>query len=369
MESTLMEDIEKIRRAKRLMALIPGGGFLLAVLAFFGLIFIVAAVMSFGVDYAIPTTSSDLLNSEIMFIFDDQFSSDYRVLDYQEAFFNNGKRETYVPGMQIDMYDDYIVSPIDGEIHIEYGESNSGNRYRMHTWIEGNNIRIYLNDVDLIVDDFDVKKGDIIGYVDGVLDVGMQVRVYDGWSGWTWEWVDYYPQYFYWKTRHNVFPLLAPPELVEYTYTSGFGHRQNPKSGEFEHHNGQDIAAEMNTPLFAVEDGVIERLVPYAVDYSTAGNRIYLLSTDGERRYAYFHLSQFFVQEGQEVKKGEIIASIGSTGRSTGPHLHFEFEVVRAREVIDPLPAIKLWESNMDWETYLDEEKMKEYLEVYHADR
>jgi murein DD-endopeptidase MepM/ murein hydrolase activator NlpD len=104
---------------------------------------------------------------------------------------------------------------------------------------------------------------------------------------------------------------------------SGVGTRKNPFGGSsYEFHKGQDISAPMGTPIIAAADGVVviaRRLRGY-------GNGIYIDHGNGiETRYG--HLSRIDVMEGQPVKKGQHLGLVGSTGRSTGPHLHYEVRI------------------------------------------
>lgn len=102
--------------------------------------------------------------------------------------------------------------------------------------------------------------------------------------------------------------------------TSPFGSRTNPftkKSTQM--HNGIDVANSMGTPIYAAASGVVE-VARYLNGY---GYAIYIDHGNGiQTRYA--HNSKLLVKEGQEVKKGDEIAKMGSTGNSTGSHLHFE---------------------------------------------
>ncbi len=84
-------------------------------------------------------------------------------------------------------------------------------------------------------------------------------------------------------------------------------------------HNGLDIANRIGTPIFAADAGVIE----YAGWGRGYGNYI-LINHGGGKKTRYAHLSRFYVSKGQKVAKGQTIAAMGSTGWSTGPHLHFE---------------------------------------------
>jgi murein DD-endopeptidase MepM/ murein hydrolase activator NlpD len=87
-------------------------------------------------------------------------------------------------------------------------------------------------------------------------------------------------------------------------------------------HEGLDIAANLGEPIYAALDGT----VTYSGWASGYGNLIKLKHNDGIDTY-YGHCSKLLVSEGQKVKKGEKIAEVGSTGNSTGPHLHFEIRI------------------------------------------
>ncbi|CEP67115.1 Duplicated hybrid motif [Moorella glycerini] len=106
-----------------------------------------------------------------------------------------------------------------------------------------------------------------------------------------------------------------------FTITSGFGPRVDPVEGLDGFHTGMDIGAPMWTPVHAVADGV----VAVAEWMGNFGYAVYIEHDDMVTIYA--HLSQIAVQRGQQVRAGDVIAYSGSTGKSTGPHLHFEIRV------------------------------------------
>ena len=113
--------------------------------------------------------------------------------------------------------------------------------------------------------------------------------------------------------------------------TSGFGMRTHPVLGGRRQHAGIDLAAPTGTPVYATADGVIGR----ADWYSSYG--LYISINHGasmETRYA--HLSRLAVAAGDNVKKGDLIGYVGSTGRSTGPHLHYEVRVDGL--AVNPIP-------------------------------
>ncbi|PDO09858.1 MAG: hypothetical protein BLM47_10155 [Candidatus Reconcilbacillus cellulovorans] len=104
--------------------------------------------------------------------------------------------------------------------------------------------------------------------------------------------------------------------------TSGFGLRRDPFTGENRFHTGIDIAASAGEPVFAAADGTVTR----AERDASEGNVIEI-AHEGDVRTVYMHLSRMFVKKGQTVRQGATIGAAGSTGRSTGPHLHFEIVV------------------------------------------
>jgi len=122
-----------------------------------------------------------------------------------------------------------------------------------------------------------------------------------------------------------VGPETAPGQLawpVTGTITSPFGMRPNPFGGGAEFHQGLDIAAPMGTTVTAAASGVVLS----AGWYGGYGNYI-LIDHGGGMSTGYGHLSQIFVSSGQQVQKGQAIGAVGSTGMSTGPHLHFEVRI------------------------------------------
>ncbi len=101
--------------------------------------------------------------------------------------------------------------------------------------------------------------------------------------------------------------------------TSDFGWRKDPYTGKSRFHAGLDIAAKSGTPIYVPQKGV----VVYSGAYKGYGN-IVVVQHQADVYTLYGHTSQYFVRPGQPVYKGQVIALVGSTGRSTGPHLHFE---------------------------------------------
>ena len=96
-------------------------------------------------------------------------------------------------------------------------------------------------------------------------------------------------------------------------------------------HKGVDLAQPMGTPVYATADGIVSM----AERYSSYGNYVQI-EHGGELQTRYAHLSGYAVSAGESVRKGQLIGFVGSTGRSTGPHLHYEVRV--AGEAVDPRP-------------------------------
>ncbi|MBQ6266956.1 MAG: M23 family metallopeptidase [Clostridia bacterium] len=111
--------------------------------------------------------------------------------------------------------------------------------------------------------------------------------------------------------------------------TSGFGYRTNPVSGNYGFHTGLDLAAPAGTPVAAAFYGVVEE----TGEDDVWGNYILLRHSDSLET-CYCHLSAVNVTQGAVLRSGEIIGYVGSTGWSTGPHLHFEVRIDGVR--VDP---------------------------------
>ncbi|MFL6446544.1 MAG: peptidoglycan DD-metalloendopeptidase family protein [Bryobacteraceae bacterium] len=115
---------------------------------------------------------------------------------------------------------------------------------------------------------------------------------------------------------HQSFPSSWP---IEGILRSSFGGRSDPFSGEGAFHTGIDLSAPVGTPVHASADGVV-----ISSGWSGAyGKRVVVDHGNGLQTY-YAHLSSFLVIPGQEVRRGQVIALSGSTGRATGPHIHYE---------------------------------------------
>ncbi|MFD7523291.1 M23 family metallopeptidase [Paenibacillus chitinolyticus] len=129
----------------------------------------------------------------------------------------------------------------------------------------------------------------------------------------------------------RITPTIWPSDSR--TVTSGFGVRQDPFTGRPNVHTGLDIDGELNDPVYAAADGTVT-----AAGYdSQHGNHIRIDHTRGIET-EYLHLNKMEVQTGSTVRKGQIIGRVGTTGRSTGTHLHYE--VHKNGSKINPSPYL-----------------------------
>ena len=117
-------------------------------------------------------------------------------------------------------------------------------------------------------------------------------------------------------------PSIIPVNVADYWFSSGFGWRRSPFTGLKEFHNGLDISSSKGTPIVAPADGTVTQ----------RGYDKYLgkfIKIDHGRKIitTYGHLSAYNVSPGQKVKRGDIIASMGNSGLSTGHHLHYMIKV------------------------------------------
>jgi murein DD-endopeptidase MepM/ murein hydrolase activator NlpD len=126
----------------------------------------------------------------------------------------------------------------------------------------------------------------------------------------------------------SLMPVNAP------AMTSGFGMRTHPILGGRRGHKGIDLASPIGTPIRATADGVVSR-----ADWFSSYGLYVSLEHGGQIETRYGHMSRLNVAPGQLVKKGDIIGYVGSTGRSTGPHLHYEVRI--AGTAVNPVPYMQ----------------------------
>ena len=124
--------------------------------------------------------------------------------------------------------------------------------------------------------------------------------------------------------------------LDNYTVTSGFGPRKPPTASSSSNHTGLDMAAPLNTPVRAAKAGTVTISRDDSGGY---GKWIEVKHADGSRT-RYPHLNSRGVQVGAQVAAGQVIGKVGSTGNSTGPHLHFEVIDPNGKN-IDPATVLK----------------------------
>ncbi len=130
--------------------------------------------------------------------------------------------------------------------------------------------------------------------------------------------------------RKKLSKLLWP--LKSGRISSKFGYRKNPFNGTKQHHNGIDIAAPVGQIIRASASGVVTRSGRIT---NGCGYGVYIQHTNYETIYC--HASKVLVKTGDKVKRGQSIAKVGSTGHSTGPHLHFEIRSLRTSKSFNPL--------------------------------
>ncbi len=117
--------------------------------------------------------------------------------------------------------------------------------------------------------------------------------------------------------------------------SSGFGPRSAPKAGASTYHKGIDMAASMGTPIYAGESGTVT-----SASYSGSGGNMIVINYGNGIQTYYMHCSKMYVSAGQKVSRGENIGAVGSTGNSTGPHLHFQ--VMVNGTAVNPLGYLSL---------------------------
>ncbi len=146
------------------------------------------------------------------------------------------------------------------------------------------------------------------------------------------------------KDKLAHIPSVLPINIKDFTMSSGYGYRRDPVYGAQRFHEGLDFAAPTGTEVYATADGKIEsaeRKGGYGnmVDIAHGYNYV--------TRYA--HLSKIVVNQGEQVKRGQLIGYVGSTGKSTGPHLHYE---VRFKD--EPQNPVNYYFMDLTPEEYAD---------------
>ncbi|MDZ7314937.1 MAG: M23 family metallopeptidase [candidate division KSB1 bacterium] len=134
----------------------------------------------------------------------------------------------------------------------------------------------------------------------------------------------------------NHIPSINPVQ-GEYRFTDSFGWRVHPLTRIRQYHEGQDISAKRGTPVVAAADGRVTTVVGKHDPNRSYGRYIAIDHGEGYLTL-YAHLKTVEVKEGQEVRRGQVIGTVGDTGSATGPHLHYEVHYMGS--VQDPLNYI-----------------------------
>ena len=131
----------------------------------------------------------------------------------------------------------------------------------------------------------------------------------------------------------SCIPAIPPfsPEKGKYNLSSPFGFRSDPISGVTKYHDGQDFAMDPGTPIYTTGDGVVEYV---KFSFTGYGNEI-LIDHGFGYKTRYAHMSVISVAEGMKLKRGDCIGESGNSGKSTGPHLHYE--VLYRGERVNPM--------------------------------
>ncbi len=162
---------------------------------------------------------------------------------------------------------------------------------------------------------------------------------------------------FYDSEGKSIRKTLMKTPIDGARLSSGFGKRRHPILGYNKMHRGIDFAAKRGTPIYAAGDGIIER-----ANFYGAYGRYIRIKHNSQYKTAYAHLSKFArgVKRNLKVKQGQVIGYVGTSGRSTGPHLHYE--VIFNKKQINPL-KLKMPELNtLNKNEMIDFNKQKENI-------
>ena len=127
----------------------------------------------------------------------------------------------------------------------------------------------------------------------------------------------------------------AHPIQNSIAFTSGYGVRSDPFRGRAAMHAGVDLAGPLGTPIYATADGIVGR-----AEYNNGGYGNLVEINHGQGiQTRYGHLSRFAARAGQRVRRGDLVGYMGSTGRSTGSHLHYEVRI--DGRAVNPIPFMQ----------------------------
>lgn len=136
------------------------------------------------------------------------------------------------------------------------------------------------------------------------------------------------------QTQYSISGTPSEWPTLSTRLTSNFGYRTDPFTGKAAFHAGIDISGQVGDPIYAAAAGKVIS----AESNRSRGKYIIIQHPNGLQSW-YMHLSEMNVSEGDTVKKGQTIAKLGNTGRSTGPHLHFE--IMKGNKKVNPLPYLQ----------------------------
>lgn len=152
-------------------------------------------------------------------------------------------------------------------------------------------------------------------------------------------------------------PAIWPIDRTELNSISHFGMRNHPIYNKRIMHKGIDLGSKLGTPVFATGDGVVEKSST-GLRYSGYGQEV-LINHEYSYKTRYAHLSKRYVQRGDSVKRGQIIGEVGSTGGSTGAHLHYE--VIYKGTAVNPINYFDRNMSNEEYMRLMEDMKLVEY--------
>jgi len=155
------------------------------------------------------------------------------------------------------------------------------------------------------------------------------------------------------KERKLIFDILPNGSPIEYKgITSKYGYRTHPITGRRELHKGSDMRAKLNTEVYSTANGVVE----YAGYHRSSGyGRLIIIDNSYGFKTYFAHLGKVKVKHGDVIQKGDLIALTGNTGRSNGPHLHYEIRFMQRS--LNPFWFIKWTMRNFE-EIFTKEKKV-----------
>ncbi|WP_082198200.1 M23 family metallopeptidase [Bacillus sp. FJAT-26390] len=135
------------------------------------------------------------------------------------------------------------------------------------------------------------------------------------------------------KSSVDAYPSTWPTRSK--LLTSGFGYRSDPFTGRSTFHAGIDITGKLGDPVLSAADGTVSE-----IGFNSSLGHYIVIDHLGGLQSAYMHLKQIEASEGDEIVRGEKIGLLGSSGRSTGPHLHFQ--IMQKNEPVNPIKFLAL---------------------------